>query len=130
MNGSEEVLTSYFNLLDKHLDNLVNGTEATMLELNQIASLLNLPHKKLITIVRTSLGNHPCHFYDQKILEKAQQLLIESDWPVAKIALRLTYDPSNFSKFFKKYTGKTPGAFREKYRSDTKINLKKTKSSP
>lgn len=130
MNGSEEVVNSYFSLLDKHLDNLLNGTEATMLELNQIAALLNLSHKKLITIIRTSLGNHPCHFYDQKILEKAKQLLIESDWPVAKIALRLTYDPSNFSKFFKKYTGKTPGEFRGKYRTNMKINLKKAKSSP
>jgi AraC-like DNA-binding protein len=130
MNGNEEIVTSYFNLLDKHLNNLVNGTEATMLELNQIAALLNLSHKKLITIVRANLGNHPCHFYDQKILDKAKQLLIESDWPVAKIALRLTYDPSNFSKFFKKYTGITPGAFRENHRDNAIIIQEKAKSSP
>jgi AraC family transcriptional regulator, regulatory protein of adaptative response / methylphosphotriester-DNA alkyltransferase methyltransferase len=130
MNRNEEIVITYFNLLDKHLDELTNGTETTMLELNQIATLLNLSHKKLITIVRTSLGNHPCHFYDQKILDKAKQLLIESDWPVAKIALRLTYDPSNFSKFFKKYTGITPGTFREHHRDDTKIIREKAKSSP
>jgi AraC family transcriptional regulator, regulatory protein of adaptative response / methylphosphotriester-DNA alkyltransferase methyltransferase len=130
MNRNEEIVITYFNLLDKHLDELTNGTETTMLELNQIAALLNLSHKKLIAIVRASLGNHPCHFYDQKILDKAKQLLIESDWPVAKIALRLTYDPSNFSKFFKKYTGITPGAFRENYRDDTKIIQEKAKSSP
>jgi AraC-like DNA-binding protein len=33
--------------------------------------------------------------------------------PIAQIAARLTYDPSNFTKFFKAFTGTTPKKFRD-----------------
>jgi AraC-like DNA-binding protein len=36
-------------------------------------------------------------------------MLNTSDKSVAEIARIFTYDPSNFSKFFKKMTGLTPG---------------------
>ncbi|SEN15384.1 Helix-turn-helix domain-containing protein [bacterium A37T11] len=112
MGSYDEITKAYFELLDQHLNELVNGDVLEMLELSQIAEKLNIPHKRLITVIQSIYGNHPCHFYDQRILEKAKDLLRDSDWPVAKIALRLTYDPSNFSKFFKKYTGQTPGQYR------------------
>lgn len=112
MDRNEEITKAYLELLDRHLDDLVNERVNRMLALREIAGELCLSHKNLIAIINTTRNNHPCHFYDYKILEKAKQLLDETDWPVAKIALRLTYDPSNFSKFFKKYTGETPGQFR------------------
>ena len=40
-------------------------------------------------------------------------LLKETKASIAQIAIQLTYDPSNFSKFFKKWTGLTPGNFRK-----------------
>ncbi len=41
-------------------------------------------------------------------------MLSETDKSIAEIAKTLTYDPSNFSKFFKKIVGQTPGQFRKK----------------
>nr|WP_315095501.1 AraC family transcriptional regulator [Chryseobacterium timonianum] len=35
---------------------------------------------------------------------------------IAEIARKFTYDPSEFSKFFKKRTGQTPGNFRKQYK--------------
>jgi AraC-like DNA-binding protein len=40
-------------------------------------------------------------------------MLAENKMSIASIAVLLTYDPSNFTKFFKRYTGKTPKQFRE-----------------
>ncbi len=118
---SEEITIRYFALLDSHLDDLLKGNATKMFELGDIARILCISQKHLIKIIRENKGNHPCHFYVQKILEQTKELLSTTDWSIAEIAFRLTYDPSNFTKFFKKHEGITPSAYRAS---------KKTKSSP
>ncbi|WP_353718928.1 helix-turn-helix transcriptional regulator [Dyadobacter sp. 676] len=111
----EEITDRYFLLLDQHLTDLVTGKATEMLELNDIARELCVSHKHLIAIIQQTKGEHPCHFYIDKIIKKSQQLLTETALPVAEIARMLTYDPSNFNKFFKKYVGQTPGKYRENH---------------
>jgi len=111
---NEEITSQYFAVLDQHLAELVSGKTSKMLELNQIANILCISPKHLSQTIQLTQGNHPCHFYDKKILEEAKKLLTNSSQPIAEIAEKLTYDPSNFSKFFKKYTGETPGQFRNR----------------
>ncbi|QEC46009.1 helix-turn-helix transcriptional regulator [Pseudobacter ginsenosidimutans] len=109
---STEIATRYFDFLDQHIDDVVNGDVSDFFELNRIARELTISHKHLTDIIKTEKGHHPCHFYDAKIISKAQELLTTSDLSIAQIAMKLTYDPSNFSKFFKKWTGFTPGEYR------------------
>jgi len=109
---NEEITRRYFDFLDRHIENVINGNVPGFLELNQIARELAVSHQHLTDIIRKEKGNHPCHFYDSKIIDKAKELLTRSGLPIAQIAIMLTYDPSNFSKFFKKWTGITPGDFR------------------
>lgn len=117
-----EIRNRYFELLDKHLSDLIDERTERMLELCDIADLLYVSQKHLIKIIQKLEGNHPCHFYVQKIVKKTTELLADTDWPIVEIARRFTYDPSNFTKFFKKHTGYTPSFYRN--------NLKKAKSSP
>lgn len=109
----EEITEKYLEFIDRHVSDVAAGKTSDFLELNQIASELAISHKHLIDVLQQTRGNHPCHFYDLQIIEKAKELLIYSDLPSAEIARKLTYDPSNFSKFFKKWTGETPGQFRK-----------------
>ncbi|MCW3467077.1 helix-turn-helix domain-containing protein [Chitinophaga nivalis] len=124
----ETITTAYFALLDQHLAALVAGEAIHMLTLSEMAAALHISAKHLSQTIRLTKGRHPCYFYDNKILEVSRQLLLETDWPVATIADRLTYDPSNFNKFFKKYTGETPGQFRQKHRPASSGKI--PKSSP
>ncbi|MFT4032747.1 MAG: AraC family transcriptional regulator [Siphonobacter sp.] len=110
---SKEITQSYFNFLDKHIADVISGNVDQFMEINQIASELFLSHKHLTDTIQKETGNHPCHFYDLKIIEEAQKMLSKTDKSVAEIAKTLTYDPSNFSKFFKKFVGQTPGHFRK-----------------
>lgn len=119
---SEIITTRYFELLDSHLDDLINGRKDVMFELNDIAGILCVSQKHLIRIIQATRGSHPCHFYVMKILERSKHLLSDTDHSIAEIAHRLTYDPSNFTKFFKKYEGLTPSQYR--------TACKKAKSSP
>lgn len=125
---AEEITEAYFKLLDLHLAELVSGKTTQMMELNEIASRLHISAKHLSYTIQSTMGNHPCHFYDHKILETAKDLLTATDLPVAEIADRLTYDPSNFAKFFKKYTGETPGQYRKFAQKNASPKI--AKSSP
>ncbi len=126
MQQKQNISAGYFTLLDQHLHDLIDGTATEMLELNDIAKKLFVSHKYLIELIKEEYGHHPCHFYIQKILERANTLLTQSDLTITEIALRLTYDPSNFNKFYKKYMKITPGQYRKRYSRAGK----KPKSSP
>lgn len=113
---SQEITAAYFTFLDRHISDIVEGRAAKMMELNQIARALFLSHAHLTDTIRLSIGHHPCYYYDLKIADQAKKLLLTTEHSVAAIAKILTYDPSNFSKFFKKFTGQTPGAFRQQHK--------------
>ena len=110
---SEEITQNYFQFLDKHIDDVISGKATDFMEINQIASELFISHKHLTDTIQQETGHHPCHFYDLKIIDQAKKMLEETALPVSEIAKILTYDPSNFSKFFKKFTGQAPGTFRK-----------------
>ena len=113
LSRSKEITENYFRFLDKHIADVITGKVDDFMEINQIASELFISHKHLTDIVQKETGNHPCHFYDLKILDEAKRMLSETNKSIAEIAKILTYDPSNFSKFFKKFIGQTPGQFRK-----------------
>ena len=98
---SEEITKVYFAFLDKHIEDVVTGKLTEFKELNQIANELFISHSHLSDTIQKETANHPCHFYDLKIIEKAKNMLSETDLSIAEIARKFTYDPSNFSKFFK-----------------------------
>lgn len=110
---SKEIAENYFQFLDRHIEDVVFGKVDEFMEINQIANELFISHTHLTDTVQKETGNHPCHFYDLKIIDEAKKMLSESNKSVAEIAKTLTYDPSNFSKFFKKFVGQTPGQFRK-----------------
>lgn len=110
---AQEITEKYLAFIDQHIDDVISGRTSELMQLAQIASQLAVSHTHLTDTVQKTTGHHPCHFYDARIIDKAKQLLLQSDKPVADIALTLTYDPSNFSKFFRKWTGLTPGDFRK-----------------
>lgn len=122
-----QITRQYFAFLDQHVEDVAKGNATEFLELNQIADALHVSHSHLSDTLQKSTGHHPCHFYDLKIVEKAKSLLKETDLSIASIAKQLTYDPSNFSKFFKKFTGQTAGEFRKQQKPG---KSKVPKSSP
>lgn len=110
---SEEISTKYFAFLDQHIEDVLTGNAPDFLELNQIAKALHISHSHLSDTLQQETGHHPCHFYDLKIVDIAKSLLRNTDLSIAEIAKKLAYDPSNFGKFFKKFTGQTAGEFRK-----------------
>ncbi len=109
-----EIVTQYFAFIDQHLADLLEDRVDDMMTITQIAQHLFIAPGHLTNTLTKETGHHPCYYYDLKIIEVANQLLLHSDLSGSEIARRLTFDPSNFVKFYKSITGITPAIFREK----------------
>ncbi len=65
------------------------------------------------TVVKSKTGKSANHWIQDKTIIEAQALLAKSSTPIKEIAYRLGFnEPTHFSKFFKKQTGKTPNQYR------------------
>jgi len=113
MKRPEKIKATFLSEIDKHLNDLITGKVETMFEIYKFADLLHIHPIHLSTTIKSYTGKSACYFYQTKILESAKILLVNTDKPIQDIAYLLTYDPSNFTKAFKRVTGMTPKQFRE-----------------
>jgi len=111
----EEITAAYLNALDSHLADIVEGRANDMKEINEIAEVLNIHPTHLSNTIKLATGKSACCFYEHKIIDLAKSLLQETTKNITEIARLLTYEPSNFTKFFNAYVNKTPGQYRKDY---------------
>ena len=108
-----EIVQQYLKVLDDHIDQLKNGKAIRALEIRDFAAIMHVHPVHLSNTIKDVTGQSSCSFYEAKLLEISKELLLDTNMSIGEIAIRLTYDPSNFTKFFKNYTGTTPKKFRE-----------------
>jgi AraC family transcriptional regulator, regulatory protein of adaptative response / methylphosphotriester-DNA alkyltransferase methyltransferase len=109
----KQIAKQYLQELDKHIQSLKRGEEDKALEIKDFAAMLHIHPIHLSNTIKEVTGESTCDHYENRLLKIAKELLVETDLSIAAIARQLTYDPSNFTKFFKTYTGTTPKKFRD-----------------
>lgn len=57
--------------------------------------------------------NRPVRYMKKNYSKFLKDLIQHSGKPISEIARTLDYDPSNFTKFFKRFTGATPTEYRK-----------------
>lgn len=108
----KEIYDQYLRQLDAHMQELKEGKVERVLEIREFAALLHVHPVHLSNTIKEVSGKSTCSFYEDRLLELAKELLLTNK-TIAQVAAQLTYDPSNFTKFFKQYTGITPKQFRQ-----------------
>jgi AraC family transcriptional regulator, regulatory protein of adaptative response / methylphosphotriester-DNA alkyltransferase methyltransferase len=108
----EQIVTAYLTLLDKHMLELKTGQAERTEEIGDFAKTLHIHPRHLSNTIHEVLNCSPCNLYEERLLAIAQEMLTSHKGSIASIARTLFYDPSNFTKFFKTYTGITPGEYR------------------
>ena len=79
------------------------------------AGKLAMTPDRLNDHVKRAAGVTAGHMIRQRVLTEAKRQLVFTNQPIHEIAYDLTFaDPSHFARFFRKQTGTTPQAFREK----------------
>lgn len=110
-----EITADYLKEVDKHLLDIVEERCFEMLEIRDFAAILHIHPTHMSNTIKLATGKHPCYFYEEKILTIAKGMLETNEKSIGAIATLLTYDPSNFTKFFKAYIGMTPKQYRQNH---------------
>ncbi|NHA07026.1 helix-turn-helix transcriptional regulator [Mucilaginibacter sp. HC2] len=108
-----EITGDFLKAIDQHLDDLLQHKVMDMMEIRDFADQLHIHPTHLSNTIKLTTGHAPCYFFEERIMRIAKDMLRSSTVPVAEIAAQLTFDPSNFTKFFKRFEGVTPKQYRE-----------------
>jgi AraC-like DNA-binding protein len=108
-----EITEDFLKVIEKHLADIMENRVMDMYEIRDIADLMHIHPTHLSNTIKLTTGKAPCFFFEQKIMSLAKELLANSVLPIAGVAQKLTFDPSNFTKFFKRFEGVTPKQYRE-----------------
>jgi len=99
--------------LDKHLQEIVSGQTDIYYEIHDLAEILHIHPTHLSNTSKQTTGKSPCDICHEKTITVAKKLLENTELTISEVAFKLTYEHTNFTKYFKKHTGKTPSAYRK-----------------
>ncbi len=98
-------LQQVLDYIDSHLDQ--------NLKLETLAQLLDMSHFHFSRLFKQSTGSSPHHYLIQQRIERAKQLLKQTDQPIIDIALECGFSShSHLTKHFRHLTGLTPKVYR------------------
>ncbi|OQP47868.1 DNA-binding protein [Niastella yeongjuensis] len=109
----KEIVRQYTTALDKHIQELKAGEVEVMFEIRDFANMLHIHPVHLTNTIREVTGKSACDLFEERLVDLSKEMIATSPLSIGEIARQLTYDPSNFVKFFKKYTGMTPKKYRD-----------------
>jgi AraC family transcriptional regulator of adaptative response / methylphosphotriester-DNA alkyltransferase methyltransferase len=113
LNRKEEITADFFKLLTQHMADVMAGRIDNMYHIKDFAALLFIHPTHFSNMIKLTTGYSPCYFAEEKTMEEARKMLIETSMSIAEISYKLTFtEPTNFTKFFKSFEGITPREFR------------------
>jgi AraC family transcriptional regulator, transcriptional activator of pobA len=100
---------NYMSEFQKNIGEYINNYKTV----SYFADLLNITPKKLNRITKSISGKPAKKLIEERILLESKRLLVHTDYSMKEIGHKLGFnDPTNFNKFFKKFTQITPAEFR------------------
>lgn len=96
--------------------NLVEANFTKSRNADFYASKLNITYKHLNSVCKDIVDITAKNFIDEFVVLEAKRRLINSSIKSNELAYRLGFnEPTNFVKYFKKFTGLTPNSFKKEY---------------
>lgn len=106
---AQERLDEFLDLLGRHI--------TSSKQVTQYAEMLHITSYQLNAITKETLGKTCSLLINEQVVLEAKRNLLATSSQVAQIAYELGYeDVSYFIRFFKKHTGSSPEAFRQKFK--------------
>lgn len=110
----EEHRQTKYRSISEEVIELIHERYDTDLNLETCSTLLNYHPSYISKVLRQELGVSFSDYLMQYRLKKAKEMLEQTDMKINEIAKKLCYNNSqNFIRFFRKFCGMTPGAYRE-----------------
>ena len=104
---SPRTLRQVQEYVEEHLDDTI--------EVRTLADLSGLSLSHFATCFRQSTGSSPARYVTERRIERAKQLLKDGTEPLSTIAAETGFcDQSHLTRYFRRRTGFTPSAFRDR----------------
>ena len=111
--ATNDLLTNFENILDKYF---TNDSDLTLPTVEKLATELNVSSSYLSDMLRNLTGQNTQQHIHNKLIEKAKEILTNTNLTVSEIAYQLGFEYSqSFSKLFKSKTNLTPIEYRHSY---------------
>lgn len=111
--NSSPLVRKFLVMLDENFREMVAGKEPRMAKVADFADRLHVSPNYLGSRVSKETGKPITRWIKRMVLSEAEALLMNTDLSIQQISDKLQFDePTNFTKFFKKETGRTPKDFR------------------
>ena len=111
--ATNDLLTNFENILDKYF---TNDSDLTLPTVEKLATELNVSSSYLSDMLRSLTGQNTQQHIHDKLIEKAKEILTNTNLTVSEIAYQLGFEYSqSFSKLFKSKTNLTPIEYRHSY---------------
>lgn len=108
-----------FNTNEKyHLQQILNHIQQNLhndIKINDLAEIACLSKDHFTRTFKTIMGEPPCEYIIRKRIEKAQFLLLSTDYPINRIIDETNFKSTPyFTRTFRRFTSLTPGEYRRK----------------
>ncbi|OCX52062.1 hypothetical protein BEL04_11185 [Mucilaginibacter sp. PPCGB 2223] len=112
-----ELITNLFSPRQANLKDVIQHHLYADFSMNELAQLAGLSLSSFKRAFKNIYQDTPANYLRAKKMEKAIELLKQSDYSVSEICFQTGFsDASHFTKVFKKHTRQTPLAFRNAHR--------------
>lgn len=109
-NQNERYISKVIEYIENHYK--------TDIDVNTLADSVGISYSHLRKIFRENMGTNLNSFINKRRIKEAKILLKETDMTIYDMAVALGYNSDQtFTRFFKKYEGTTPGAYRSAVRT-------------
>lgn len=120
-----EITAEFFKLLDQHIEEILQGKINYVFKIKDFAEYLSINPTHFSNTIKLVTKRSPGEFIEERLMAEADKMLSETTMSVAEISERLTFrDPTAFTNFFKRGSGKTPLAYRNQFAGSTMLTLK------
>lgn len=110
--SNTNLLTRFKMLMEEHINANLNC--------NQYATLLKIHRNDLNRKIKAYTGHTPIALLQHRKIQEIKLRLLLDEQSITEIAFDLHFsDPNNLSRFFKKMTGFSPSAYKQKMQNDS-----------
>ena len=115
-NNPEEAVAGGGDVVSRAVAYLQENFASSELTMAALAERLQVSSVTLAVVFKNSMGIRPSDYLANLRMEHARELLTTTNMLIREISLAVGYEDDHvFTRRFKKYTGMTPGQYREEY---------------
>lgn len=104
-----EITTEFLDLLDQHIEEIVNGRTNYIFKIKDFAEQLSLNAGHFSNVIKLVTKRSPIDLLEERLVAEAEMMLNDTDLTIAEIASRLTFqDAKAFERMFARVSGRQP----------------------